>query len=170
MGMAPELKTAIDELITSNKIVVFMKGTKQFPQCGFSNTVVQVRAPARGGGRLPLAPQPWDSGTNVVKPVQRLQARAHAASGPRSRLGRSCSHSNGGRIRPASHYSLAPTPSPPHPNAQILREMDVPFESVNVLEADAIRSGMKEYSAWPTFPQVYIDGEFYGGCDIMIGG
>jgi monothiol glutaredoxin len=40
--MAPQLKSAIDSLIESNKIVVFMKGTKQFPQCGFSNTVVQV--------------------------------------------------------------------------------------------------------------------------------
>lgn len=40
--MAPELKAAIDDLISSNKVVVFMKGTKQFPQCGFSNTVVQV--------------------------------------------------------------------------------------------------------------------------------
>lgn len=40
--MAPQLKGAIDNLIQSNKIVVFMKGTKQFPQCGFSNTVVQV--------------------------------------------------------------------------------------------------------------------------------
>ncbi|GBF95025.1 hypothetical protein Rsub_07526 [Raphidocelis subcapitata] len=90
-GMAPELKSAIDELISKNKVVVFMKGTKQFPQCGFSNTVVQI-----------------------------------------------------------------------------LRELDAPFESVNVLEEDAVRSGMKEYSAWPTFPQVYIDGEFFGGCDIMI--
>jgi monothiol glutaredoxin len=40
--MAPELKATIDQLINSNKVVVFMKGTKQFPQCGFSNTVVQV--------------------------------------------------------------------------------------------------------------------------------
>jgi len=47
--------------------------------------------------------------------------------------------------------------------------MDAPFESVNVLEEDAIRNGMKAYSQWPTFPQVYIDGEFFGGCDIMIG-
>jgi hypothetical protein len=45
-GMAPELKARIDELISSNKVVVFIKGTKQFPQCGFSNTVVQVRAAA----------------------------------------------------------------------------------------------------------------------------
>ncbi len=45
-GMAPALKGAIDALITGNTIVVFMKGTKQFPQCGFSNTVVQVRAGA----------------------------------------------------------------------------------------------------------------------------
>eukprot|EP00879_Flechtneria_rotunda_P006178 GHRR01006495.1.p1 GENE.GHRR01006495.1~~GHRR01006495.1.p1 ORF type:complete len:163 (+),score=27.94 GHRR01006495.1:199-687(+) len=90
-GMAPQLKSAIDQLIQHNKIVVFMKGTKQFPQCGFSNTVVQI-----------------------------------------------------------------------------LRNLDAPFESVNILENEAVRSGMKEYSQWPTFPQVYIDGEFYGGCDIMI--
>ncbi len=52
--MAPELKARIDELVTSNKIVVFMKGTKQFPQCGFSNTVVQARgAHAAACGRRP---------------------------------------------------------------------------------------------------------------------
>ena len=41
-GLPPEFKSALDSLITSHKIVVFMKGTKQFPQCGFSHTVVQV--------------------------------------------------------------------------------------------------------------------------------
>eukprot|EP00878_Enallax_costatus_P004621 GHUV01004866.1.p1 GENE.GHUV01004866.1~~GHUV01004866.1.p1 ORF type:complete len:180 (+),score=33.71 GHUV01004866.1:151-690(+) len=90
-GMAPQLKQAIDTLIEQNKIVVFMKGTKQFPQCGFSNTVVQI-----------------------------------------------------------------------------LRTLDAEFETVNILENEMLRSGMKEYSQWPTFPQVYVDGEFYGGCDIMI--
>eukprot|EP00210_Caulerpa_lentillifera_P002230 g2143.t1 len=91
-GLPDELKLALDGLISQNKVVVFMKGTKQFPQCGFSNTVVQI--------------------LNTV-------------------------------------------------NAQ--------FETVNVLENDVLRAGMKEYSQWPTFPQVYIDGEFFGGCDIMIG-
>ena len=47
--------------------------------------------------------------------------------------------------------------------------MNVPYETVNILEDDSLRMGMKEFSQWPTFPQVYIDGEFYGGCDIMIG-
>ena len=42
MGLQPELKSAIDKFITSNKVVLFMKGNKQFPQCGFSNTCVQV--------------------------------------------------------------------------------------------------------------------------------
>lgn len=56
-----------------------------------------------------------------------------------------------------------------HIAAQILRSLDAPFETVNILDSEAIRSGMKQYSQWPTFPQVYIDGEFYGGCDIMIG-
>ena len=45
----------------------------------------------------------------------------------------------------------------------------MPYETVNILEDELLRSGMKEYSQWPTFPQVYVDGEFYGGCDIMIG-
>jgi glutaredoxin-related protein len=50
-----------------------------------------------------------------------------------------------------------------------MNTMEVPYETVNVLEDERIRTGMKEYSQWPTFPQVYIDGEFFGGCDIMIG-
>merc|ERR1711976_113687 len=74
-----------------HKVVLFMKGTAQFPQCGFSNTVVQI-----------------------------------------------------------------------------LNQTGTPFQAVNILEDDTLRQGLKEYSAWPTFPQVYIDGEFYGGCDIMI--
>ena len=52
---------------------------------------------------------------------------------------------------------------------QILNTLNVPYETVNILEDERLRSGMKEYSQWPTFPQVYINGEFYGGCDIMIG-
>lgn len=51
---------------------------------------------------------------------------------------------------------------------QILNTLNAPFVTVNILEDELLRTGMKEYSAWPTFPQVYIDGEFYGGCDIMI--
>ena len=47
--------------------------------------------------------------------------------------------------------------------------LTVPYETVNILEDDALRQGMKEFSQWPTFPQVYIDGEFFGGCDILIG-
>eukprot|EP00890_Picochlorum_soloecismus_P002086 jgi/Picsp_1/2879/NSC_01104-R1_grx5 len=90
-GVSPELKSAIDTFLIENKVVVFMKGTKEMPMCGFSNTVVQI-----------------------------------------------------------------------------LNSMNAPFVSVNILENELLRSGMKEYSMWPTFPQVYIDGEFYGGCDIMI--
>lgn len=54
-------------------------------------------------------------------------------------------------------------------HVQIFQTLNVPFESVNILEDEALRSGMKEFSQWPTFPQVYINGDFYGGCDIMIG-
>ncbi|EFJ43820.1 CGFS type glutaredoxin 3 [Volvox carteri f. nagariensis] len=89
--MDPELKKSIDNLIATNGIVVFMKGSRQFPQCGFSNTVVQI-----------------------------------------------------------------------------LNTMGVKYETVDILADPRLRSGMKEYSQWPTFPQVYINGEFFGGCDIMI--
>lgn len=51
---------------------------------------------------------------------------------------------------------------------QIMNALNAPFVSVNILEDELLRSGLKEYSQWPTFPQVYIDGEFFGGCDIMI--
>lgn len=51
---------------------------------------------------------------------------------------------------------------------QILNTMDVPYETVNILEDEKLRQGMKEYSSWPTFPQIYIDGDFFGGCDIAI--
>lgn len=91
LGLSPELHTAIDKFIQDNKIVLFMKGNRMFPQCGFSNTCVQI-----------------------------------------------------------------------------LNTLNVPYETVNILEDELLRTGMKEYSQWPTFPQVYIDGEFYGGCDIMI--
>lgn len=69
-----------------------MKGTKDFPQCGFSNTVVQI-----------------------------------------------------------------------------LKSLNAPFETINILENELLRQGLKEYSSWPTFPQLYIDGEFFGGCDITVG-
>jgi monothiol glutaredoxin len=50
---------------------------------------------------------------------------------------------------------------------QVLDSYNVPYESVNVLEDPAIREGIKRYSSWPTVPQVYINGEFVGGCDIV---
>ncbi|KAK7394684.1 hypothetical protein VNO78_15219 [Psophocarpus tetragonolobus] len=90
-ALTPQLKSTLDKVIASNKIVLFMKGSKDFPQCGFSNTVVQI-----------------------------------------------------------------------------LKSLNVPFETVNVLENDMLRQGLKEYSSWPTFPQLYIEGEFFGGCDITV--
>ncbi|XP_076803137.1 uncharacterized protein LOC143447087 [Clavelina lepadiformis] len=51
---------------------------------------------------------------------------------------------------------------------QILRMHGVEYDSYNVLEDDALRSGIKEYSDWPTIPQVYMNGEFIGGCDILL--
>jgi monothiol glutaredoxin len=80
----------IDNEVKSNDVVLFMKGTPQFPMCGFSGQVVQI-----------------------------------------------------------------------------LDHLGVSYKSVNVLESDDIRSGIKAYSNWPTVPQLYVKGEFVGGCDIV---
>ena len=80
----------IEADIKTNPVVLFMKGTPVFPQCGFSARVVQI-----------------------------------------------------------------------------LSHMGVPFKGVNVLEDMEIREGIKEFSNWPTIPQLYVQGEFVGGCDII---
>lgn len=49
-----------------------------------------------------------------------------------------------------------------------LKEIDVDFASVNVLDYPSIRDGIKKYSDWPTIPQLYVAGEFIGGCDIVM--
>jgi monothiol glutaredoxin len=83
-------QTAITKTISENDVVLFMKGTKQFPQCGFSATAVKI-----------------------------------------------------------------------------LEVLGVPFKEVNVLEDQGVREGIKAFSNWPTIPQLYVKGEFVGGCDIM---
>ena len=88
--MDDTFKKRMDDLVTQNKVLLFVKGTKQFPQCGFSNAVIQI-----------------------------------------------------------------------------FKQIGAPFETVNILADPEIRNGMKEYSQWPTFPQVYVAGEFIGGCDIV---
>ncbi|CAA0386451.1 unnamed protein product [Arabidopsis thaliana] len=90
-ALTPQLKDTLEKLVNSEKVVLFMKGTRDFPMCGFSNTVVQI-----------------------------------------------------------------------------LKNLNVPFEDVNILENEMLRQGLKEYSNWPTFPQLYIGGEFFGGCDITL--
>lgn len=89
--MNPELKQRIEEILNSDRIIVFMKGSKLMPQCGFSNNVVQI-----------------------------------------------------------------------------LNTIGVPFQTFDVLSDYDIRQGIKEYSNWPTIPQVYVNGEFIGGSDILI--
>ncbi|MCC0807996.1 Grx4 family monothiol glutaredoxin [Methylobacterium sp. W2] len=84
-----DVNTAIKTEIDSQDVVVFMKGTPQFPMCGFSGQVVQI-----------------------------------------------------------------------------LNYLEVPFKGVNVLDDMAIRDGIKAFSNWPTIPQIYVKGEFMGGCDI----
>lgn len=86
------IQEQIKEVVTTHRVVLFMKGTKQFPQCGFSSRAVQI-----------------------------LQAAG-------------CED----------------------------------FVTINVLENETVRQGIKEYSDWPTIPQLYINGEFVGGSDIMM--
>jgi monothiol glutaredoxin len=50
---------------------------------------------------------------------------------------------------------------------QILDYVGVPYSGINVLESEALRQGIKEYSNWPTIPQLFVKGEFIGGCDIV---
>ena len=50
---------------------------------------------------------------------------------------------------------------------QILNHLKVPFRTANVLEDDSLRDGIKAFSNWPTIPQLYVKGEFVGGCDII---
>ena len=89
--MTPEVQERIENLVNQSKILVFMKGTKLMPQCGFSNNVVQI-----------------------------------------------------------------------------LNTLGVPFETVDILADPEVRQGIKEYSNWPTIPQVYVNGQFIGGSDILI--
>ncbi|MBC6417843.1 MAG: Grx4 family monothiol glutaredoxin [Prochloron sp. SP5CPC1] len=89
--MTPSVKERIENLIKEHKILVFMKGSKLMPQCGFSNNVVQI-----------------------------------------------------------------------------MNSLGVPYETVDILQDNELRQGIKEYSNWPTIPQVYINGEFIGGSDIAI--
>ena len=89
--MEASVRQRIETLVTTHPVVVFMKGTKLMPQCGFSNNVVQI-----------------------------------------------------------------------------LNALGVPFESFDVLSDPEIRQGIKDYSEWPTIPQVYVNGEFIGGSDILI--
>jgi monothiol glutaredoxin len=89
--MNPEIQQRVSDLISQNKIMVFMKGNRLMPQCGFSNNVVQI-----------------------------------------------------------------------------LNILGVPYETTDVLADGDIRQGIKEYSNWPTIPQVYINGEFIGGSDVMV--
>ena len=51
---------------------------------------------------------------------------------------------------------------------QILNHLQVPFKGINVLDSDDVRQGIKEYTNWPTVPQLYVKGEFVGGSDIMM--
>ena len=51
--------------------------------------------------------------------------------------------------------------------SNILKHLEIKFEGINVLENEALRQGIKEFSDWPTIPQLYVKGEFVGGCDIV---
>ena len=53
-------------------------------------------------------------------------------------------------------------------SVQILQQLGVPFKGVNVLDSNELRQGIKDYTNWPTVPQLYVKGEFVGGSDIMM--
>jgi monothiol glutaredoxin len=89
-SMADTIEARIQNDITSNDVMLYMKGTPMFPQCGFSARVIQI-----------------------------------------------------------------------------LTHIGVPFQSANVLEDAELREGIKTFSQWPTIPQLYVKGEFVGGCDIV---
>tara|TARA_Y100000589_G_scaffold192606_1_gene182382 strand:- start:218 stop:541 length:324 start_codon:yes stop_codon:yes gene_type:complete len=89
--MENQIKDKIQKLIDSSPVMVFMKGTKLMPQCGFSNNVVQI-----------------------------------------------------------------------------LNALGIEFSTFDVLSDFEVREGIKQYSSWPTIPQVYLKGEFLGGSDILI--
>lgn len=91
MALTPELKKRIEDTLNSDKVVLFMKGNRDFPMCGFSARTVAI-----------------------------------------------------------------------------LQESGAPFKEVNILEDEEIRQGLKEYSEWPTYPQLYVDGKLVGGCDIVM--
>ena len=88
--LTDQLRQQFDQDVKNNKIVIFMKGTQQAPQCGFSGRSVQI-----------------------------LQSYGH------------------------------------------------PIKDFNVFASEEIRQGIKEYTNWPTLPQIFINGEFIGGCDII---
>ena len=67
-------------------------------------------------------------------------------------------------LRVTAGYPLPAFPGPP---VQILTHMGVPFKTANVLEDAELREGIKQFSQWPTIPQLYVKGEFVGGCDII---
>jgi monothiol glutaredoxin len=90
MALDTTVKKQIEDLIQKNRVMLFMKGSKSFPQCGFSSAVISI-----------------------------------------------------------------------------LKDVGVPFETANVLSDPGLRDGIKEFSDWPTIPQLYIDGQFVGGCDIV---
>ncbi|KAJ3061799.1 monothiol glutaredoxin grx5, partial [Rhizoclosmatium hyalinum] len=89
--LSDDMKARIDKAVNGHDVLVFMKGTKEAPQCGFSRAVVQV-----------------------------------------------------------------------------LNSQGVKYSTVNVLADEEVRNGIKEYSSWPTIPQVYVKGDFVGGCDIIV--
>ena len=129
-AFTPELKAAADRLIAENKVVLFMKGTKYFPQCGFSNTCVQI---------LNALSVPFED-VNILEVGWRsLRVRRPPA-------------------RP-SDQSIDRSTAP---------SIDVLTRRSFAAQDERLRTGMKEYSQWPTFPQVYVDGEFFGGCDILL--
>lgn len=154
VSLSPELRAALDKFVGEHKVAVFMKGTREAPQCGFSNTVVQVLRGAGAGG--------WglrEGCSNAVVEVRqgwgRRAARGVVTLKPRcTGVLPVAAVDTAAADRVADAVRSILTMHTKRTRAQILNSLSAQYETVNVLDNELIRTGMKEYSAWPTFPQV----------------
>ena len=124
----PRARAQIAQDVAESKVVVFMKGVPDAPQCGFSNTVTQAC-------------------TCCLRAARRLRARVSKPNTPTPDLHHRLS------LRLHLHLHSLPNPNPsPNPN-QILKAEGAPFTGFNVLADADLRNGIKTYSNWPTIPQ-----------------
>ena len=156
------IKKKIEDILEKNEVCLFMKGTAEVPQCGFSlavsNVLKHLKVNFKGINVLedhdiregikeysdwPTIPQLY-----VKKKINNELEKNEV-----------CLFMKGSPEVPQCGFSLAVS--------NVLKHLKINFKGINVLENGELREGIKEYSDWPTIPQLYIKGEFIGGCDIV---